>query len=98
MPIKADNIIDIEMGDLVVWDWISAPKGKKYALGHIGIVLDVWETKYSFAVEVAWAGNNKITIFEYNELLVISKYRDVVGAIEPNVVFVWDEWPEEEDD
>ena len=91
------NEVTIEVGDLVVWDWITAPEGKKYALGHIGIVLDVWETKYSFAVEVAWSGTDKITIFEHSELLVISRYRDIAGVSVPDVVFVWDEWPEEDD-
>ena len=97
MSNKVDNIINIEIGDLVVWDWLTAPEGKKYALGHVGIVLDVWETKYSFAVEVAWAGNNNITIFKYSELLVISKYRDIAGMPDPDVTFVWDEWPEKDD-
>ena len=94
---KQTDIVSVEIGDLVAWDWITIPSGKNYAMGYVGIVLNIWETKYSFAVEVAWAGSDKITIFPHEDLLVVSKYRDVAGISDTNVVFVWDEWPEEDD-
>ena len=94
---KRSDIVTIDVGDLVAWDWIVIPNGKNYAMGHVGLVLNVWETKYGFAVEVAWSGSNKITIFPHEELLVVSKYRDVAGQYTDNVVFIWKEWPEEDD-
>ena len=88
--------VEVEVGDLVAWDWIVIPNGKNYALGHVGIVLNFWETKYTFAVEVAWAGSEKITIFDNAELLVVSKYRDVGARVTADVVFVRDRWPDED--
>ena len=52
--------VEVEVGDLVAWDWIVIPNGKNYALGQVGIVLNVWETKYTFAVEVAWPARTKL--------------------------------------
>jgi len=94
---KRSDIVSIEVGDLVAWDWITIPNGKNYAMGHVGIVLNVWETKYSFAVEVAWSGSDKITIFPHEDLLIVSKYRDVASSVAADVVFVWDEWPKDDD-
>ena len=29
--------VEVEVGDLVAWDWIVIPNGKNYALGQVGI-------------------------------------------------------------
>ena len=95
---KDSTIVNVEVGDLVAWEWITVPGGKNYAMGNVGIVLDVWETVYTFAALVSWAGVNKSTIFSHEDLLVISKYSDLQDdETSENVVFVWESWPEDDD-